>query len=129
MRRARGCGGRFLSTKKPRNNSTDHTADKDVNSGANPSQQSATFSGSEWLSKNNSRDLDSSSGLQEVKEYTSQETRDMQAQTSSNGNGNGHGQSSIYHPSSGDILTGGFLSQQRKSTNWHGVTNAALRIN
>ncbi|KAG8646298.1 hypothetical protein MANES_10G141400v8 [Manihot esculenta] len=32
MRRARGCGGRFLSTKKCENNSTNPTADKDVNS-------------------------------------------------------------------------------------------------
>ncbi|KAF2293568.1 hypothetical protein GH714_002872 [Hevea brasiliensis] len=129
MRRARGCGGRFLSTKKPENNSTDPMADKDVNSGANPSRRSTTFSGSEWLSKNNTRDLDFSSGQQEGKGYTGQ---DMQAHTSSNGNGsgNGHGLSSIYHPSSGDVLTGGFLGQQReKSTHRNGVTNGALRIN
>ncbi|KAJ9158779.1 hypothetical protein P3X46_024330 [Hevea brasiliensis] len=128
MRRARGCGGRFLSNKKPENNSTNSTGDKDVNSGANSSRQCSIFSGSEWLPKNRNGDLDSSGGQLEGKGSTGQ---DMQTHPSTNGNGNGHGHglSSIYHPSSGDILTRGFLGQQRESAHRNGVTNGALPIN
>jgi len=35
MRRARGCGGRFLNTKKLDHNAANPTSDKGINSGAN----------------------------------------------------------------------------------------------
>lgn len=35
MRRARGCGGRFLNTKKLDHNAASPTSDKGINSGAN----------------------------------------------------------------------------------------------
>ncbi|KDP43479.1 hypothetical protein JCGZ_16766 [Jatropha curcas] len=124
MRRARGCGGRFLSNKKSESSSSNPASDEDGSSGANPSRQPVLFSGSEWLPKNGTGDLDSSSCQQEGKGSTAQE---MQACVSSNGNA--HGLSSMYHPPSSDGLTGGFLVLQRETTHRNGVSNGVLPIN
>ncbi|KAL9404878.1 hypothetical protein Peur_001850 [Populus x canadensis] len=98
MRRARGCGGRFLNTKK-----LDHNA-------ANPTSDKGTG------------DLDSSGDLQEGKESMVQ---DMQTHASSNGHGNGNGLSSRYHSLSDD---GSFLGQQKETTHGNGVSNGNVSI-
>ncbi|KAJ6716197.1 TRANSCRIPTION FACTOR Y SUBUNIT A-1 putative-RELATED [Salix koriyanagi] len=72
MRRARGCGGRFLNTKKLDNNATSPTSEKE-----------------------GSGDLNSSGDLEEGKESM---VRGMQTPASSNG----HGLSARYHSSSHD---------------------------
>uniref|UniRef100_A0A5B7A1Q2 Nuclear transcription factor Y subunit n=1 Tax=Davidia involucrata TaxID=16924 RepID=A0A5B7A1Q2_DAVIN len=90
MRRARGCGGRFLNTKELNNNLTYPTLEKEPKSGATVSTQSANSSGSEHLPTN----CDGNSNQQEEKEPV---VRDMhKAHTFSNGNSNGHGLLSMY---------------------------------
>ncbi|KAH8498876.1 hypothetical protein H0E87_017697 [Populus deltoides] len=103
LRRARGCGGRFLNTKKLDNNATNPTSEKGINSVANISKQSYSFSVSECFPTEGSGDLNSSGDLEEGKG----------SQASSNGHGNGHALSSRYHSSSHD---GSFLGQQKETT-------------
>jgi nuclear transcription factor Y alpha len=119
LRRARGCGGRFLNTKKLDNSATNPTSEKGINSVANISKQSYSFSVSECFPTEGSGDLNSSGDLEEGKG----------SQASSNGHGNGHGNghalSSRYHSSSHD---GSFLGQQKETTHGNRVSNGAVSI-
>ncbi|KAJ6896078.1 hypothetical protein NC651_022340 [Populus alba x Populus x berolinensis] len=115
MRRARGCGGRFLNTKKLDNNATNPTSEKGINSVANISKQSYSFSVSEFFPTEGSGDLNSSGDLEGGKG----------SQASSNGHGNGHALSSRYHSSSHD---GSFLGQQKETTHGNRVSNGAVSI-
>ncbi|KAA8520240.1 hypothetical protein F0562_014496 [Nyssa sinensis] len=92
MRRARGCGGRFLNTKKLNNNLTNPTSEKEAKSGSAVLTQSANSSGSEQLNN-----CDGNSNQQEEM-ATVQETH--KAHTFLNGNSNGHGLFSIYRSES-----------------------------
>ncbi|KAK8650426.1 hypothetical protein V6N13_140065 [Hibiscus sabdariffa] len=65
MRRARGCGGRFLNTKKLADYVTSPTSRKGMNSGENVSIKSAIFSGSECVSSNGAGNMNSFYGQQE----------------------------------------------------------------
>ncbi|KAG6761086.1 hypothetical protein POTOM_034278 [Populus tomentosa] len=115
MRRARGCGGRFLNTKKLDNNATNPTSEKGINSVANISKQSYSFSVSEFFPTEGSGDLNSSGDLEGGKG----------SQASSNGHGNGHALSSRYHSSSHD---GSFLGQQKETTHGNRVSNGAEKL-
>ena len=53
MRRARGCGGRFLNTKKLENNNSNVASEKDNNSGSNHLTISANTPSSENSLMNN----------------------------------------------------------------------------
>ncbi|KAJ4829992.1 hypothetical protein Tsubulata_024744 [Turnera subulata] len=104
MRRARGCGGRFLNTKNQDNNADKQNSHNNVNS-----NQSSSLSGG-------TRDVHPSVSR---KEGSGSMVQDMQGCTSSSGNGNVHGQSSpIYHPQSDD---GKFLGQRKESTRGNGA--------
>ncbi|KAF9665716.1 hypothetical protein SADUNF_Sadunf16G0152600 [Salix dunnii] len=98
MRRARGCGGRFLNTKK-----LDHNA-------ASP------------MSDKGTGDLDSSGDLREGKGSMVQE---MQTHAFSNGHGGGTGLSSRYHSLSDN---GSFLGQHKEATHGNGVSNGDFPI-
>lgn len=80
MRRARGCGGRFLNTKKQDDNGTNSSSEKEPKSGATISTQSANSSGSDR------RPLNSSGNS---KGHTFQDMHNGHA--SSNGSMNGNG--------------------------------------
>ncbi|RVX02979.1 Nuclear transcription factor Y subunit A-1 [Vitis vinifera] len=125
MRRARGCGGRFLNTKKLDNNDANTTAEKGSVSGAALSTQSASSSGSEHLPTNSSRNLDSSSVQQEEKGRTIQDM--LEAHTYSNGNRNGHGLSSAYHSSNGSE-GGDCFGQPRENMQLNTAPHRALPI-
>ncbi|XP_019055953.1 PREDICTED: nuclear transcription factor Y subunit A-1-like isoform X2 [Nelumbo nucifera] len=84
MRRARGCGGRFLNTKKLNENSANATTEKGTGSSAAASSQSASSSGSEPLPSNSIANADSSNNQQE--NGPSAQDPMQQPQTYSNGN-------------------------------------------
>ncbi|KAL4341627.1 hypothetical protein GQ457_08G023940 [Hibiscus cannabinus] len=65
MRRARGCGGRFLNTKKLADDVSSPTSGKGMNSGENVSIKSAIFSVSECVSSNGAGNMNSFYGQQE----------------------------------------------------------------
>ncbi|MBA0646366.1 hypothetical protein Goklo_014339 [Gossypium klotzschianum] len=65
MRRARGCGGRFLNTKKQGDDVTSPTSQKGMNSDENISTKSSILSGSECVSANGAGNLNSFYGQQE----------------------------------------------------------------
>ncbi|XP_042514924.1 nuclear transcription factor Y subunit A-1-like isoform X1 [Macadamia integrifolia] len=67
MRRARGCGGRFLNTKKLDSNDTNYTPEKGTVSGVAPSTQSASSSGSEALPSQSTANVGSSNNQKEDK--------------------------------------------------------------
>ncbi|KAK9283110.1 hypothetical protein L1049_011341 [Liquidambar formosana] len=124
MRRARGCGGRFLNTKKPDGNTNNSTLDKGTDCGATNSTQSASSSGSEQLPANNFGNLDSLGDQQE-----GSAVRDMhKAHNFSNGNSNGRGLSSIYHSTAGGSEEAGYLGQQRGSMQVNGAPPRAVPI-
>ncbi|XP_042502164.1 nuclear transcription factor Y subunit A-1-like isoform X2 [Macadamia integrifolia] len=72
MKRARGCGGRFLNTKKLDNNGT-NSAPEGTGSGAAPSTQSANSLGSEALSSELTAKIGSSNYQKEVKGLVNQD--------------------------------------------------------
>ncbi|KAL6981236.1 hypothetical protein U1Q18_022866 [Sarracenia purpurea var. burkii] len=112
MKRARGCGGRFLNTKKVDNNVTNPPAEKEPKSGATVSLQSVNSSGSEHWALNS----DGNSNQQKELVFL-----DMQsAHTSSNGNINGHGSSTMVLSRSTDRGRGDWFDQGKESTvvNW-----------
>lgn len=80
MRRARGCGGRFLNTKKLDDNGPNSPSEKEPKSGATVSTQSANSSASDHWPLNSSRNLNGPmfQGMHN-------------GHNSSNGNMNGHG--------------------------------------
>ncbi|PSS24462.1 Nuclear transcription factor Y subunit A-1 like [Actinidia chinensis var. chinensis] len=81
MRRARGCGGRFLNTKID-NNSTNPTSEKEPKSGTTVSTQSGNSSSSEYWPSNSNGNSDQYRHI---------------SHASSHGNINGHGLSSMHH--------------------------------
>ncbi|KAB2070415.1 hypothetical protein ES319_A08G154700v1 [Gossypium barbadense] len=65
MRRARGCGGRFLNTKKQGDDVTGPTSQKGMNSDENISTKSSILSGSECVSATGAGNMNSFYGQQE----------------------------------------------------------------
>lgn len=112
MRRARGCGGRFLNTKKLENGLANSTSEKGTHLDANLSAQCASASGSEHLSSTSDGNLDSSSDQQQGIRSMVQEMQ--KAQAFSYGNGNGNGLSSTYRTQFSDGKEGDCLGQQRE---------------
>ncbi|XVF79626.1 hypothetical protein PTKIN_Ptkin15bG0004400 [Pterospermum kingtungense] len=91
MKRARGCGGRFLNTKKLDNDVTSLT-------------KSAHLSGSERISANDTENLNSFYGQQKGNGSLVQSLQEPQPLP--NGNSKGPGLSSMYHSSSNDAVQG-----------------------
>ncbi|KAM6570632.1 hypothetical protein CsatB_018617 [Cannabis sativa] len=120
MRRARGCGGRFLNTKKADDNAVSSTSENGSNSNGNQSTQSTR-----------DRNVDSSS-IQKGRPGSMVE--DMgKMQTHSNGNGksnnnNGHGLSSAYDLRFTDDQEVDCLGRERKSMRLNGSTHGAISI-
>ncbi|XP_077210372.1 nuclear transcription factor Y subunit A-1-like [Tasmannia lanceolata] len=83
MRRARGCGGRFLNTKKSDDNATNPTSDRDTGLCSARPTQSTSSSGSEPLQRDCT--LGSSKNQQEVKGPMMQDPHEQHSY--SNGNG------------------------------------------
>ncbi|GMN53612.1 hypothetical protein TIFTF001_022738 [Ficus carica] len=106
MRRARGCGGRFLNTKKLDNNVMSPTSEKGTNSDSKQSTQSTSDGNVD------------SSGHQ----------KEGLVQTLSNGNGNSHGLSSTYGLRFNDGKEGDWLGQGRESMQLNGSAHGAISI-
>ncbi|KAJ4711621.1 Nuclear transcription factor Y subunit A [Melia azedarach] len=123
MRRARGCGGRFLNTKNL-NNSAANASGTGMDPGANPSTESANLSASERSSTNGTGNTDSSIVPQE--ELVDKNMHGTH--TSSNGNNNGHDLLSMYNSSSSGSMEGNFLGQQRGSMQGNGAPRGALPV-
>ncbi|KAK6285266.1 hypothetical protein POUND7_011445 [Theobroma cacao] len=122
MRRARGCGGRFLNTKKQDNDVTSPTSEECMNSDANLSIKSAHLSGSGCRSAN----LNS---FYDQKEGNGSLVQDLpNAQSLANVNTNGHGLSSTYHSSSNDAVEGNCFGQQRNIVQGNGAQDGAPSI-
>ncbi|XP_022756789.1 nuclear transcription factor Y subunit A-1-like [Durio zibethinus] len=102
MRRARGCGGRFLNTKKLDDDVTSPTSEKGMNSDENVSSKSAHLSGSDCVSANRTENLNSFYGQQEGNGSLVQDLHE--AQPLGNGNTKGRCLSSMYHSSSNDAV-------------------------
>ncbi|KAF4365561.1 hypothetical protein G4B88_025740, partial [Cannabis sativa] len=122
MRRARGCGGRFLNTKKADDNAVSSTSENGSNSNGNQSTQPTR-----------DRNVDSSS-IQKGRPGSMVE--DMgKMQTHSNGNGksnnnnnNGHGLSSAYDLRFTDDQEVDCLGRERKSMRLNGSSHGAISI-
>ncbi|XVF33732.1 hypothetical protein REPUB_Repub17cG0193800 [Reevesia pubescens] len=125
MRRARGCGGRFLNTKKLDNDVTSPTSEKGMNS-ENLSTKSAHLSGSECVSANGTANLNSFYGQQEGNGSLDQDLHE--AQPSANGNTNGYGLSLTYHSSTNDAVEGNYFGQQRHIVQGNGAQHGAPSI-
>ena len=98
MRRARGCGGRFLNTKKLDNNSTNPTSEKEPKFGTTVSTQSSYSSGSEYWPSNSNGNFDQYRHI---------------SHASSHGNINGHGLSSMHHFQSTGGEGGDWFDQEK----------------
>ncbi|KAL5762717.1 hypothetical protein ACOSP7_018981 [Xanthoceras sorbifolium] len=114
MRRARGCGGRFLNTKKMDNNGANPSSGESMNTGLNLSTVSARLPNNR--SGNTNSSIDQQVGLVVGNMH--------RAQSSSNGNSNGRGLLSMYNSSSTDGLKGDLLGQQRESMQGNGAPGA-----
>ena len=125
MRRARGCGGRFLNTKKLDQNDANPTSEKGSVSGVTLSTQSASSSGSENPPTNSGGNFDSSNEQQEEKGVTIQDTHEEHPYF--NGNRNGHGRSSAYHASNGSE-GGDCFGQPRENMQMNTASHRALPI-
>lgn len=112
MRRARGCGGRFLNTKKLNDNAA-NSAEKGMNSGADGSKGSTNGTGS----------VDSSI----VQQERAMEENAHREHTSSNSNSNNRSLLSMYNTSSGSV-EGNFLGQQRGNMQGNGAPRGALPV-
>ncbi|GAV66999.1 CBFB_NFYA domain-containing protein [Cephalotus follicularis] len=126
MRRARGCGGRFLNTKKLDDNVANSTSENCKNSGANLSAHSASVTGSEHFTTNGSEYLNSSGAQREGKGSMVQEMH--KAHTSSSDSNNRHDISSLYHLSIAS-REGNYLGQQRENIQGNGHRKGSLSIN
>ncbi|KAK9290216.1 hypothetical protein L1049_008382 [Liquidambar formosana] len=129
MRRARGCGGRFLNTKKLDTNAANACTD----SGGTVSRHFADSSTSEPMPSNCSRNADLSPSHQEVNESPSQEMPKMHRFSNGSGNNrylNHQGfQLSTYHSLSDDRVDEGDCSgQQRERIAVNGAPHRALTI-
>lgn len=112
MRRARGCGGRFLNTKQLNDNAA-NSAEKGMNSGADGSKGSTNGTGS----------VDSSI----VQQERAMEENAHMEHTSSNSNSNNRSLLSMYNTSSGSV-EGNFLGQQTGSMQGNGAPRGALPV-
>lgn len=117
MRRARGCGGRFLNTKKLDDNVVSSTLEKGTNSDGNQPTQSTR-----------NRNVDSSSDQKGRPGSTGEDIQKMQTLSIGNGNSNGHGQSSTYDVRFGDGQEGDFLGRGRKNMMLNGSAQGAIPI-
>jgi len=126
IRRARGCGGRFLNTKKL-DNVANSTSEEGMNMDANPSTQRISSSGTERLPTNGNGNLKSSRNQQEGSWSIVQNVHE--ARNSSDGNSNGHGLSSSYHSLFSNVKEGGhYLGQQRERMQTNGVAHGMRPI-
>ncbi|KAJ0094771.1 hypothetical protein Patl1_17198 [Pistacia atlantica] len=125
MKRARGCGGRFLNTKKLDNNTVNSTSEKGMNSGTNLATESASLSGPEPLPANGTGNMDSSIVQKEGKGSMVKNIHGTH--TSPNGDSNGHGLL-MYNSSSTDTVKGDFLGQQRDNMQMNGAHQGALPV-
>ncbi|XP_061998802.1 nuclear transcription factor Y subunit A-4-like isoform X2 [Rosa rugosa] len=119
LRRARGCGGRFLNTKKQDDNSS---SEKTINLDANFSPKSAK-SGFECFPNDSSGNFVSSNVQQEG---SGSWFRTLNNHTLSNGNGNGHAPSSTYRTTFNDGTEGVFLGQQKETMQLNGSSRGAI---
>ncbi|XP_022770083.1 nuclear transcription factor Y subunit A-4-like isoform X2 [Durio zibethinus] len=119
MRRARGCGGRFLNTKKVDDDVTSSTSEKGINSDENVSTKSAHLSQSVCVSANGTGNLNSFYVQQEGNGSLVQDMH--KAQPLANGNSNGRGLSLAYHSSSNDAVEGNYFGQQRDIVEGNGA--------
>ncbi|XP_022742768.1 nuclear transcription factor Y subunit A-1-like [Durio zibethinus] len=88
MRRARGCGGRFLNMKKLDSDASNATSDKGNHTSSNlPSQYPNNSSSDRSIPNRMSQNANSSVGHQEVTESELHGTNVQQACSNSNGNG------------------------------------------
>lgn len=126
MRRARGCGGRFLNTKKLENDVANSTSEKGTNSDASLSAQCVNGSGSKRFSCTSDGNLDSSSDQQQGIRSRVQEMQ--KAQAFSYGNGNGNGLSSTYQTQFSDGKEGDCLGRQRESMRLNSSPHGAIPI-
>ncbi|XVE76722.1 hypothetical protein DITRI_Ditri13aG0004300 [Diplodiscus trichospermus] len=125
MRRARGCGGRFVNTKKEDNDITSPTSEEGMHS-QNLSTKSPNLSGSEGTPANGSATLSSFYGQQEGNGSL---VRDLhEAQPLAHGNTNSSGLSSVYHLSSNDAMEGYHFGQQRDIVPGNGKKHGAPSI-
>ncbi|CAJ1978142.1 unnamed protein product [Sphenostylis stenocarpa] len=99
MRRARGNGGRFLNTKKLKNDSSNVTSDKGNNSGANPSTNSLN---TQHMLTNN-ENLGSSNVVQDM----------HRVQTFNNVYHNGNGLTALYHSQVNRKKEGDYFGKER----------------
>ncbi|KAM1124256.1 hypothetical protein ACFX2H_039320 [Malus domestica] len=113
LRRARGCGGRFLNTKKQDANDENSSLEKGMNLDGNHSAQSAK-SGFECCPNTSNGNVDSSNVQQDG---SGPWFRTHNHHTHSNGNGNDHGPSSAY-PST--------FSDSRENMQLKGLSRGAI---
>ncbi|PON40747.1 Nuclear transcription factor Y subunit A [Trema orientale] len=117
MRRARGCGGRFLNTKKLDDNVASSTSEKATTSDGNQSTQST----SGW-------NVDSSGNQKEGPGSTDEDTGKMQTLSNENGKSNGHGLSSTFDLRFSDSKEGDYMGRGRKGMMLNGSTHGAIPI-
>ncbi|XVF73631.1 hypothetical protein PTKIN_Ptkin12aG0217500 [Pterospermum kingtungense] len=126
MRRARGCGGRFLNTKNLDDHITSPTSEKGMNSDENNSSKSAHLSRLECVSASTSEKLNSFYGQQEGNGSVVQDLHE--AHPLANDNSNGHGLSSTYPTSSNDAVEANYFGQQRDVVQGNGAQCGAPSI-
>lgn len=125
MKRARGCGGRFLNTKKLDNNTANPTSEKGMNSSTNLATESASLSGAELVPANGTGNVNSFVVQQEGKWSTVENIH--RTHTFSNVGSNGHGLL-INNSSTTDTVKGDFLGQQRDNMQMNGAPRGALPV-
>ncbi|XP_038975625.1 nuclear transcription factor Y subunit A-7-like isoform X1 [Phoenix dactylifera] len=117
LRRARGCGGRFLNTKKADGNAATANPENGANTCASLPRQSASSSGSEALPSDCSGNPDSGSNMNEIKRPVVQGLCEARAFTNDNG---GHQQQSGFQLSSFHSKSGGRVEEGDCSGQQHG---------
>ncbi|XVE74220.1 hypothetical protein DITRI_Ditri11bG0181200 [Diplodiscus trichospermus] len=125
MRRARGCGGRFLNTKKLDDADTSPTSEKGINSDKNVSNKSAHVPQSDCVSANGSENSNSFYGQQEGNALVVQDLH--KAQPLANGNSDCHGLSSMYDLSN-DAVDGNYFMRQRDIMQGNGAQHGASSV-
>nr|XP_011468828.1 PREDICTED: nuclear transcription factor Y subunit A-4-like isoform X1 [Fragaria vesca subsp. vesca]XP_011468829.1 PREDICTED: nuclear transcription factor Y subunit A-4-like isoform X1 [Fragaria vesca subsp. vesca] len=122
LRRARGCGGRFLNTKKQDGSDANSSLEKSINLDANFSPKSAK-SGFECFPNDSNGNFVSSNVQQEG---SGSWFRTLNNHTLTHGNGNGHGPSSAYRTTFGNGTKGVFLGEQKETMQVNGSSHGAI---
>lgn len=125
MRRARGCGGRFLNTKKL-DNLSGHPSEEGMNMSAKPYMGPTISSGSKCLPNNGNGNSNPSVNQHEGSlpiVHNIHEVRKF-----SNRNSSSNGLSSTYHSLFSDGKEADYLGQQRESLQVNGVAHGTLPI-